>query len=112
MGIGPRIISTARERENPAILVPDKNPDPERFNVEKTHSVGSYVCAMIDYVNCTNYEGKKIIVFENTAAEDVWTAKSIDPHFMEDGNVIARFRPDDDGWIDAVRYVEIKANHS
>lgn len=105
-------MSTGGERLAPAAYtVPDRNPDPERFNVERTHTVGSYVCAMIDYVNCTNFEGKKIIVFENSVAEDVWTAKNIDPHFMEEGNIIARFRPDDEGWSDAINYIERKASH-
>ncbi len=101
-------VSSAYERTSGQV-VPDTNPDPERFTVERTHSVGSYVCAMIDYVNCTNYEGKKIVVFEKTVAEDVWSAESVDPHFMEDGKVVARFRPDDEGWLDAVAYINQKA---
>lgn len=107
--MGIRLFSTGGERQNPAAVVPDRNPDPERFNIIRTHAVGSYVCAMIDYVNCTNYEGKKIIVFEETTAGRVMDSVSIDPHFMEDGNVIARFRPDDEGWDDAVSYIQRKA---
>lgn len=102
--------SFAGERTSPyASQVPDRNPDPERFNVERTYTVGSYVCAMVDYVNCTNYEGKKILVFENSSDADIRSAKSIDPHFMDDGKIIARFRPDDEGWQDAIAYVERKS---
>ena len=93
-----------------ATIATNNNPDPEKFTVTKSFVSGTYACALISYANCTNYEGKKIVVFENMTIEDIWNMKVIDPHFAQDGKVIARFRPDDEGWSDAIAYVEQKAN--
>lgn len=89
--------------------VPLPNPVPENFNVERTQRAGSYVCALVHYPDATNFEGRKVIVFKDTTVVEVAGAQSLDPHFAEDGNIVARFRPDEEGWQDAVAYIDFKA---
>lgn len=104
-------ISTGMERSGPnASIVPDSNPDPERFVIDMTYEAGTYLCAMVTYLNCTNYEGRKVLAFENMTHLQLHAANKIDPHFMEDGKVIARFRPDQYGWQDAIDYITTKAD--
>lgn len=91
------------------VEVPLPNPVPENFTVERTQRAGSYVCALVHYPDATNFEGRKVIVFRDTTEEDVTGADLLDPHFAEDGNIIARFRPDDEGWNDALAYADFKA---
>lgn len=91
------------------VEVPLPNPVPENFTVERTQRAGSYVCALVHYPDAINFEGRKVIVFRDTTEEAVIDSGSLDPHFAEDGNIIARFRPDDEGWQDALSYADFKA---
>jgi len=45
----------------------------------------------VRYLDCTNFEGRKIMVYEGKFDKNV---KELDPHFQEKGGPIARFRPD------------------
>lgn len=77
-------------------------PDPTRFEIEQAEQVGDAVVALIHYPNCTNFEGRKIIIFGDTSLEEIEERKEIDPHFSEKGDVVARLRPDENGWENAV----------
>jgi hypothetical protein len=72
----------------------DKNPDPYNFSVIKREYVNGKVLALIRYPNCTNYEGKKILVLEDISLQNFDFLTKLDPHFMENGHLVARFRPD------------------
>ncbi len=98
-----RVVYRDREIE----LLP--NPDPENFKIERIADVGSYVCALVYYPDCTNFEGRKLIVFEQTSQAEILGLNNLDPHFEEDGNVIARFRPDDQGWEDALGLMRLRS---
>jgi len=76
------------------------NPNPERFKILQNENIGKYTILLIYYPDCTNYEGKKILVFENLNNEDLSLRKVIDPHFCTDGcsGLIARFIPTDNGF--------------
>ena len=43
---------------------PSPVPDARKFSITLTYSAGSYTTAVIVYDGCTNYEGKKIMVFK------------------------------------------------
>jgi hypothetical protein len=62
---------------------------------------------MINYPDCTNYEGNKILVFHNISVEEIANANTIDPHFCDKDHVspIARFRPSKDGWSMAEAFI-------
>lgn len=74
------------------------NPDPNRFKVIKYQEVGAYLIVLVNYPDCTNYEGNKIMFYKTTYKE--FSRKyRIDPHFCENCfSPIARFKPDDEGW--------------
>ncbi len=80
------------------------NPNPKKFKIEKIKSIGRFVIAKIRYPDCINYEGNKILVFENTSKREVLSAKEIDPHFCESNHLylIARFEPTKKGWQNAI----------
>ena len=85
-----------------------KNPDPKNFLIKLVVEFNGYFVALVEYPNCTNFEGKKIIVFRGLKnADELLKATEIDPHFTENSKVVARFRPTEDGWEDALRFVKM-----
>jgi hypothetical protein len=78
------------------------NPDPGNWKIVKAKEYDKYLILMMQYPDCTNYEGKKILVFEKITLVDLVNQKQIDPHFFP-GNTsvkspVARFEPTDRGW--------------
>lgn len=85
---------------------PAPNPDPSRYEVLDTEKYGNYSVLKIKYLDCTNYEGVKILVF-NVDFSKLMKQKRLDPHFSDDKTLhspIARFAPTDEGWEDAKNY--------
>ncbi len=84
----------------------NKNPNPKVFVIENTEQVGKYVVAKICYPNCKNYEGRKILVFENIKEEKIYSLKVIDPHFCDGDHIspMARFEPTEKGWKHAITF--------
>ncbi len=95
--------------ETPAAPAPDRNPNPSNFQLLDVEQVGRFVIVVLRYPNCTNYEGKKILVFEGVSARAVRSWKKIDPHFCDGGHTspIARFEPTERGWTRARRLCEV-----
>jgi hypothetical protein len=83
----------------------DSNPDPENYKIIKSTYVKNYLIILINYPDCTNYEGNKILLFKNCLLENLRKQKIIDPHFSNNKKYyspIARFEPTDAGWEMAV----------
>jgi len=78
------------------------NPDPYKFRIVKTSKINGLHISMINYPNCTNYEGNKLLV----TTYDPRNRLSIDPHFSGDGGLVARFQPTLIGWESAVSFVK------
>jgi len=78
------------------------DPIPDKFKIIDLVQEGNYVCAEIQYPNCTNFEGTKIIVFKDATVEEVKSMALIDPHFLEGNKVFARFRPTPEGKLASV----------
>ena len=77
------------------------NPDPNNWEILKFLESGRNILIMIQYPDCTNYEGKKILLYLNTTYDDLVTQGSIDPHFSkskEFRSPFARFEPTRKGW--------------
>ena len=70
-------------------------PDPSRFRVLQEERVGKLWVAMLHYPNCSNFEGHKIVVCKGAAPS---TRPSLDPHFSENGDIVARFAPTPHGF--------------
>ncbi len=78
-----------------------KNPNPLEFEVVKTEVHGGYIIIEATYTGCTNFEGKKLMVFECSPL-DLFKQRGMDPHFNDKEGYhspIARFEPTVKGWI-------------
>lgn len=84
------------------------NPDPTNFNILDVKIVNRFAIVLVEYPNCTNFEGKKVLVFEDVSESEIRDMKSIDPHFCDLGHksVVARFEPTEQG----IRYANLFCN--
>ena len=74
---------------------PAPNPDPKRWKLLALDTFPNAYVMLVQYLDCTNFEGKKIMLYEGKYAEMVHR----DPHFaLGTSGPVARFRPDDTGW--------------
>jgi len=73
------------------------NPIPSKFKILEIEQVNKFVIAKISYYGCSNFEGIKLIVFENSTIKEIESLDIIDPHFFESNKIIARFRPTEEG---------------
>lgn len=77
------------------------NPDPENFKILSSQTIGNWLIIKVNYPDCTNYEGNKILLYKYVTVEQLIAQGSIDPHFSNNCNFhspVARFIPTDDGW--------------
>lgn len=79
----------------------------DRFKIMATHQEGKNIAVLIKYPDNTNYNGNKIVVFKNKTKEQVSKMKEIDPHFLPDNNIIARFEPTNEGWELAIKFLKL-----
>lgn len=79
------------------------NPDPKNFKVLKVCQINKHLVVKVNYPNCTNFGGDKILVFLNRTDKSIIMAKELDPHFADDENSpFARFKPTNKGWLAAI----------
>ena len=77
------------------------NPDPSNFKIIKYLQEINYLIIEVQYPDCTNYEGRKILIYKNCTVNKLLKQKTIDPHFSENTDFhspIARFEPTKKGW--------------
>ncbi len=106
MGLSPFRSSHFGVRTREKVSLP--NPDPENFRIERLEQAGRFLGALIMYPDATNFEGNKILVFDGVTADELQERAYLDPHFSEDGDVIARFKPDEAGWEDTLLFMQMK----
>lgn len=97
MGLFKKRSWSTYEKTPPAI----PNPDPNNFRVKRYTTVGDGLVVEVHYPNCTNYEGRKILVYVGVKIGDLLRQGSIDPHFCECSayySPVARFEPTENGW--------------
>lgn len=94
------------------------NPDPRNFEVIRDFVQGDFIALEIRYPGCTNFEGRKILIIQNTRSQSLgfwWITNllsgPIDPHFQglfrERYRLPARFEPSTWGWERAQQLVSI-----
>ena len=89
----------------------NKNPNPSVFTITGNHQVGTCVVLEITYPNCTNHEGRKILLYRNTNCKQIREMKKLDPHFFKDKiSPFARFEPTFDGLAAAFKLANILTN--
>ena len=80
------------------------NPNPNNYKILKSFESFPYLLVMIEYPDCDNYEGKKILLYETLGIkylEIQGKSVGIDPHFSDNAQFhspIARFVPTEKGW--------------
>lgn len=85
------------------------NPESDNYTIIRADVVNGYLLVEIKYHDCTNYEGKKIMIFKCTPSQ-LLNQKLIDPHFSNNSNYhspIARFEPTSLGWENARRCASV-----
>lgn len=76
-------------------------PDPSNYNIKDVFEYGDYKVLLVQYPNCTNFDGMKVIV-SKCGMLDLLRMKRLDPHFTkvvhkDSVPIIARFPPSDEG---------------
>jgi hypothetical protein len=82
------------------------NPDPRKYKILRYKCRGLCLVVEIEYEGCTNYEGRKVMLFRNTTINKLKQQGAIDPHFSDNTDMIspfARFEPTELGWYAALR---------
>jgi hypothetical protein len=88
------------------------NPNPKNCCISQSIRVGRFLIVEINYPDCTNFEGKKILVYLDLTLEEFLTQKNgtgIDPHFSNNPKIlspIARFVPTKEGWSMAIHFAQ------
>lgn len=102
LSIGKRCWTNPSE---PAAVAP--NPDPSRFKILNHYEYNGWTIVKVFYEGCTNFEGNKVLVFDETYAVVVAkSARGMDPHFSSSGlSPVARFEPTTRGWHLAQKFV-------
>ncbi len=114
MGIGTlssggRYDGFGRPVTSPTTVAPTQKPKPQDPNPNKFVIMDKYRAphcwvVRVCYPGCTNFDGEKVLVIgSNSPPENL---RVLDPHFLEDNDVIARFRPDDKGWNRAIEFAK------
>lgn len=77
------------------------NPDPNNYKIKRSSSLHGNLLVEVNYPDCTNYEGNKILLYRETTLKQLKKQKHIDPHFARSKKFkspVARFEPTKRGW--------------
>ena len=102
----PRVIERVVEKVKQVVL---PNPDPKKFRIMRHTHIHNYLIVEVMYPDCTNFEGRKILVYENVDLAKLQEQGHIDPHFSNSRRFIspiARFVPTERGWDMAFTFVD------
>lgn len=112
MGIGPfrSSYSSYDKSVSSGGNVDSPNPDPKNYRIMNFQRIGRFLIIEVNYPDCRNYEGNKILLYKDVLIDDLRNQGSIDPHFSDNKNMyspIARFVPTNEGRELAVRLAQI-----
>ena len=98
-----KFFSSSSYDSNPCKVVETKStyPNPNNYKVIRAYEYNNKLIVEIQYLDCTNYEGRKILFYEDCTLVKLLAQKSIDPHFSENKKFhspTARFEPTERGW--------------
>jgi len=99
---GGNIISNLVKKKQKRV---DPNPRADNWKILRAEEIKNNLVVEIKYPNCTNYEGRKILVYKNVKLIDLVNQKLIDPHFSDNVNYhspFARLEPTANGWESAL----------
>ena len=94
----PQIVERIVER----VVNKFPNPNPKNFKILNITQIKKNVLLVVQYPDCINYEGKKIMVYYNVKKSEILKLKSLDPHFCDNCiSPFARFEPTEKGLTEA-----------
>ena len=98
--------------ENETNFFSDKKDPFENFRIKRYYESNNYLLLHVFYpAQQTLYESNKYLVFKDVCFNDVYMWNKIDPHFCnnpEHPSPIARFQPTQEGWCDAIDYINTR----
>lgn len=103
------VIHTVEKVIERAAPAKDINPDPLNYQIIDYQQIGVFLIVKINYPDCTNYEGDKILVFKGVSLSKLESQKFIDPHFSTNkrfAHPCARFEPTKWGWNAAIKFAK------
>lgn len=106
MGLNFRL---SKSSYDPSYNICKGNPNPNRYSIIESIERNDFLLIKINYSDCLNYEGNKILLYKGVDLTSLLSQGSIDPHFSENKNYyspIARFEPTDNGWNMALSIIE------
>lgn len=65
----------------------------DNFKIKRVIQFKNNCLCWINYPNCKNFKGDKILLIENMTKLRLKKLKTLDPHFLENNKIIIRFRP-------------------
>ena len=92
------------------VIQPRSSPDPDKFRIKEIAERNHHTLIRINYPDCTNYRGDKILLYRNIRSLEILGSIHLDPHFSESSNCpipFARFRPTKKGWEMGLKMMEI-----
>jgi len=99
MGLSP-FSNWTGNYQSPAVT---GNPDPQNFKIIKTKTIGIHSLIYVNFPDCKNYGGDKILLIVGMTNKEIRKLKKLDPHF-HDGQpigepyIVARFTPTKADW--------------
>lgn len=108
MGCGPFKVSSCSCINSSVETIENTGMDFRKYKILRLQVIGLFVIVEAQYDDCTNYEGRKILVYKDLLPADIVCCESLDPHFCPNCMVspIARFEPTDRGWYWATVFAE------
>lgn len=74
------------------------DPQPHRFTIKSCMNYGNITVARINYPDCQNFSGDKILVYQGDVVDKINKADVLDPHFLEtELSPILRISPSKEG---------------
>ena len=83
-------------------------PNPATFKIIHIKECGNYCVVLVNYPDCINYNGNKLLITRNISGENLTKLKYLDPHFVEfsELEIVARFLPTEEGIQSAFNFIE------
>lgn len=98
---GPRLAGSNDQATINQLYDKLPNPNPGRYKIIRHVARDGNLLVKIKYLDCTNYEGNKILLYKKTTLKQLKKQKYIDPHFSKSKKFrspFARFEPTKKGW--------------
>lgn len=104
--------NSVADKSQPAAL---PNPNPKNYVAEYVYTVRDFLVVGVRYPDCTNYEGRKILVYKGVTWGMLEKQGSLDPHFCNNPEYIspiARFVPTNEGLGMAIVFCDAAGAHA